>query len=1131
FTSFTLFQSMRGKQLPDARQVLGLAHDGAEVELQGCVVAKLGVLAYWALVACTAGIVYVLSAWFPAVYAWMALRPAALDCASYVRVLQAGRQQALEPVAVSAICKSFEAGFGAPKEHTDGATATVDLRTFSFKHSRFVFCPSKSRFIPVSQWKDPKWHRSVVTGPAGLCCATVDTRARLFGKSVIDIQEKSYLQLLWEEALNPLYIFQVASIAIWCGEEYYYYAATIFVISAVSIASTLVSTKQTARKLRAMSVYVCPTCVLRDGSWVDVDSSELVPGDIVDLSKHSFDRVPCELVLVEGSCIVDESMLTGESIPENKVAIEAGDAALEAIDMAAHTFQPTISRHILFAGTQIIRVRTTSSTYSSGGQDIRATAMVLRTGFCTTKGTLVRSILFPHPTHFRFYRDALRFVWVMAAMAAIGFVVNTINLHRLGVSASEIAKKALDIITVIVPPALPASMSIGMVFAARRLRKEGIFCISPSRINVASMVSVVVCDKTGTLTEEGLDLLGVHPTSHHDWSFLDMCKSAGALEAVTTASSAKSTARLAAIDALATCHSLNLVDGVMVGDPLEIKMVEFVGWRIVEGSAGSAHPYGVSVTAWPPQPSNLNAIDVIRRFEFAPELCRASVIASRHDAQQLAAYVKGAPEVIRELCLPESIPVDFGQVCDGYTQNGYRVLALAGKLLDMPLDVARSLKRAEAECELAFMGFLVFENRLKPATAQVLQELCDAKVRAIMCTGDNPLTAVSVARECSLIAPEMAVFVPRMCPSERQPLSPESTNANGGYNNLFAPLAKLVWTESSESGICLDPVSLAPMPVDPCDLDAAERAQNMLQTGLYHLAITGSVFEYLERYHSQTAATWIHILKRAVVYARMSPEQKALLIEHLQRLGCIVGFCGDGANDCAALKTADIGLSLSEAEASVAAPFTSRIADISSVIRLLKEGRCSIATSFACFKYMALYSMIQFTTCCILYGYDVNLTNGQYLFIDLFTILSVAVCIDRFKPFERLVPKRPPDSLVSKEVLTSLLGHIVLVSSFQVAVFLITTAQPWYQPPRPAVANDPDSTPKEGDLNTSMYLFSAFQYLFMGVVFGIGPPYRQPMHRNYLFLLVVSVLLAFDLGVLLAPVPGLRSMLGLVDIP
>ena len=57
-------------------------------------------------------------------------------------------------------------------------------------------------------------------------------------------------------------------------------------------------------------------------------------------------------------------------------------------------------------------------------------------------------------------------------------------------------------------------------------------------------------------------------------------------------------------------------------------------------------------------------------------------------------------------------------------------------------------------------------------------------------------------------------------------------------------------------------------------------------------------------------------------------------------------MCGDGANDCGALKTADIGISLSEAEASIAAPFTSQIQDISSVIEVLKEGRCSLTTSF-----------------------------------------------------------------------------------------------------------------------------------------------------------------------------------------
>jgi len=67
-----------------------------------------------------------------------------------------------------------------------------------------------------------------------------------------------------------------------------------------------------------------------------------------------------------------------------------------------------------------------------------------------------------------------------------------------------------------------------------------------------------------------------------------------------------------------------------------------------------------------------------------------------------------------------------------------------------------------------------------------------------------------------------------------------------------------------------------------------------------------------------------------------------------------VGFCGDGANDCGALKTADVGISLSEAEASIAAPFTSKIADISCVVKVLREGRAALVTSFQCFKYMAL---------------------------------------------------------------------------------------------------------------------------------------------------------------------------------
>jgi cation-transporting P-type ATPase 13A2 len=94
------------------------------------------------------------------------------------------------------------------------------------------------------------------------------------------------------------------------------------------------------------------------------------------------------------------------------------------------------------------------------------------------------------------------------------------------------------------------------------------------------------------------------------------------------------------------------------------------------------------------------------------------------------------------------------------------------------------------------------------------------------------------------------------------------------------------------------------------------------------------------------------MLVKAQVFARMSPDEKHELVERLQSLGYVVAFCGDGANDCGALKAADVGLSLSEAEASVAAPFTSHTQDIGCMIDVIREGRAALVTSFSCFKYM-----------------------------------------------------------------------------------------------------------------------------------------------------------------------------------
>ena len=122
--------------------------------------------------------------------------------------------------------------------------------------------------------------------------------------------------------------------------------------------------------------------------------------------------------------------------------------------------------------------------------------------------------------------------------------------------------------------------------------------------------------------------------------------------------------------------------------------------------------------------------------------------------------------------------------------------------------------------------------------------------------------------------------------------------------------------------------------------------------------MNGSTLSFLKN-NKEYAGVLYKILFKAQVYARMSPDDKAILVENLQNtMDTQIGMCGDGANDCGALKAADMGLSLSEAEASIAAPFTSKVQDISSIVTLLREGRAALTTSFQSFKFIELYSII-----------------------------------------------------------------------------------------------------------------------------------------------------------------------------
>jgi cation-transporting P-type ATPase 13A2 len=108
----------------------------------------------------------------------------------------------------------------------------------------------------------------------------------------------------------------------------------------------------------------------------------------------------------------------------------------------------------------------------------------------------------------------MKFVGIMACIAVLGFIaIFPILLFKRHADTQTLIDRSLNLIVICVPPALPAAISCGMVFAVQRLKKQQIFCISPPRINLAGRISKFVFDKTGTLTEDCLSVHGVVGTS------------------------------------------------------------------------------------------------------------------------------------------------------------------------------------------------------------------------------------------------------------------------------------------------------------------------------------------------------------------------------------------------------------------------------------------------------------------------------------------------------------------------------------------------------------------------------------------------------------------------------------------
>ncbi|TEY80563.1 hypothetical protein BOTCAL_0037g00180 [Botryotinia calthae] len=1043
-----------------------------------------GFALYLAICILSFGLGYLLLRWLPRWQVRIIGTPSPLRECTWVVIENQWGEFVVQDVELKEYGRSLSTVFGLSEKKYmsydyDDDPILDNLRILDYRYMRFSFNPLKDRFILCNSWKDPAW-TDVKSIRSGISGEEKENRELVFGNNMIDIKQKTVPQLLVDEAFHPFYVFQVASLILWSMDQYYYYAACIFVISAVSITTTLLETKSTMKRLREISKFECDVRVLRNSFWRYVPSSELVPGDIYEVTDPALGQFPCDSLLLAGDCIVNESMLTGESVPVSKVP--ATDESLRLLDLSASSVAPELAKHFLFCGTKIIRAR---RPHDDNDGEAVGLAMAVRTGFNTTKGALVRSMLFPKPSGFKFYRDSFRYISVMGGIAMLGFVASFINFVHLNLAWHLIVVRALDLITIVVPPALPATLTIGTNFALGRLRKKQIFCISPQRVNVGGKLDIVCFDKTGTLTEDGLDVLGIRAVHQPANRFSDILTDATSLlpgAAYERDPTVDYNIHKAILYTMATCHSLRVVDDELMGDPLDLKMFDFTGWSFEEGqhNSGDADDEdsgGLSPSiARPPagmeydlddQDNATNSpieLGVLKSFEFVSQLRRASVIARNFGSQGCDIYVKGAPECMKDICKSESFPSDYEDLLAYYTHRGFRVIACATKhIKKLNWVKMQKMSREDTESELNFIGFIIFENKLKPSTAGVLDELTEAGIRKVMCTGDNILTAISVGRECNLIDKTAHCFVPHF--------------AEG---NSLDPKARLSW-ESIDNGIYkLDNQTLTPLP-PPVEGDAS-LPYDISNLRNYSLAVSGDVFRWVVDFAPPVVLQ--RMLVCGQVFARMSPDEKHELVEKLQSIDYCCGFCGDGANDCGTLKAADVGISLSEAEASVAAPFTSRVFDITCVPEVIREGRAALVTSFSCFKYMSLYSAIQFTS------------------------------------------KRPTANLVSKKVLTPLLGQITICILIQAIAFQAVRQQPWFIPPH----LNKDESNIENSENTTLFLVSCFEYILSGIVLSVGKPFRQSMAHNLPFVVTIVVALLFSLYMLFDPSQWLANFMQLTEM-
>ena len=763
-----------------------------------------------------------------------------------------------------------------------GENGGLDNISFVFQKRRFLYRPEKKNFAPLKYALDsePKPPLRTFQQSKGLDSEKEIAKVQQhYGDNTFDIPIPTFTELFKEHAVAPFFVFQVFCVGLWMLDEYWYYSLfTLFML--IVFESTVVWQRQrTLGEFRSMSIKPYKIWAFRERKWQEILSDKLLPGDLVSLDRTKEDSgVGCDMILLQGTAIVNEAMLSGESTPvlKDSIQLRPADAPIDPDGVDKNSF--------IYGGTKVLQVTHEAveeglSENASSGTAIGvplppskgALAVVTRTGFETSQGNLVRTMIYSTERVSANNVEALLFILFLLVFA----IAASWYVWKEGVAKDrKRSKLLLDcvlIITSVVPPELPMELSLAVNTSLAALSKYAIFCTEPFRIPFAGRVDVACFDKTGTLTGEDLVVDGIAGLE------LGSSEAKALPDGAQTSLKSISETGIHTTLVLATAHALvKLDEGEIVGEPMERATLAALGWTL--GKHDTITSKGSS-RGNPQDKFAADQVQIKRRFQFLSSLKRQSSIANvdmteRKSGRKTKATfvgVKGAPETIRKMLI--ETPPKYEETFKYFTRNGGRVLALAYKFLSEDGEISQKkinhIKREDVESHLHFAGFLVLQCPLKDDARKAVMMLNESSHRVVMITGDNPLTAVHVARQVEIVDRDVLILD-----------APE--NDDSGKN--------LVWRSVD------DKINI---PVDMnADLDA-----DIIESK--DLCVTGyAINKFRGRPQLST------LLRHAWVYARVSPKQKEEILLGLKDLGYSTLMCGDGTNDVGALKQAHVGVAL-----------------------------------------------------------------------------------------------------------------------------------------------------------------------------------------------------------------------------